>query len=106
MLSERQALVKIDIDKGMHRPTLYELQRTLARAGYSIAWMMEKCSKSLKGFHIVLSVNPRPRTAMEVVALQAILGSDPNREACNVLRARQWAHLPKFWRDRWNVLYY
>lgn len=105
MLSAKQAVLKLDIDKGMHRPTLYELQRMLGRAGYSISWMMEKCSKSRTGFHIVLAVVPRPRTAMEVVALQAILGSDPNREACNALRARQWSKLTKYWRDRWNILY-
>lgn len=106
MLTERQALVKLDIDKGMHRPTVYELQRLLGRAGYVIDWLMEKRSKSGAGYHIVLSVDPRPRTAAEVVALQAILGSDPNREACNLLRSRRWSKLPRFWRDRWNVLYY
>lgn len=105
MLSEKQALVKLDIDKGMHRPTLYELQRTLGRAGYKINWMMEKSSPSRTGFHIVLSIRPKPKTATEVTALQAILGSDPNREACNLFRAKQWRKLDRFWRDRWNVLY-
>lgn len=46
--------------------------------------------------------NPTPS---EVVALQVLLGSDPQREAFNLQRAHVLGDAPEFWRDRWNVLY-
>lgn len=42
---------------------------------------------------------------LEVVCLQLLLGSDPKREAFNLLRAHNLGDAPAFWRDRWNVLY-
>lgn len=44
-------------------------------------------------------------TTMETVCLQLLLGSDPKREAFNLLRAHSIGDAPAFWRDRWNVLY-
>ncbi len=55
------------------------------------------------GEEVVLVADPE--TDMEMVALQAICGSDPYREASNVLRVRQLDKVPEFWRRRWNVLY-
>jgi hypothetical protein len=46
---------------------------------------------------------------MEMVALQAILGSDRYREACNVQRVRtirtMTPDMRAFWEPRWNVFY-
>lgn len=42
---------------------------------------------------------------VETVAMQLLLGSDPKREAFNLLRAHNLGDAPAFWRDRWNVLY-
>jgi len=44
-------------------------------------------------------------TPAETVAMQLLLGSDPKREAFNLLRAHSLGDAPEFWRDRWNVLY-
>lgn len=103
----RTAWLKLDIDAGMPRPTLYDLRRRLYRAGYRIQWLSECRSPGGRGWHLTLCVRPSPRTALEVVALQAILGSDPDREACNCWRARMLRdnEISGFWRERWNVLY-
>ena len=99
-------LLKLDIDAGMKRPRLYDIMRRLHRAGgYRIRYMMEKRSRSGKGWHIVLKVSPIPKSAAEVVALQVILGSDPDREACNLWRAKMLPKVSPWWRKRWNVLY-
>lgn len=97
--------MKVDIDEGRVRPSIGTILKLLNRSGYVPCWMMEKRSRSGKGWHIVLALDPEPRTAEEVVAIQAFLGSDPYREACNLQRARTLQRVSKFWRDRWNVLY-
>lgn len=105
MLSDWQARLKLDIDRARDRPPLWVLSKKLARAGYRIVLMGESRSPSGKGWHITLDVEPKPTTAMEVVALQAVLGGDPWREAMQVARARAFPHCPRFMRDSWNVLY-
>lgn len=93
------------------------LTKRLARAGYEIAaWDFRK---STKGWHAKIRLTPSP-APIEAVALQAVCGSDPLREACNLQRAREverWARqteeggsdighaAAEFWRTRWNVLY-
>jgi hypothetical protein len=43
----------------------------------------------------------------ETVSLQLILGSDPHREALNLMRAiaLRKMRVPQFWRERFNILY-
>ncbi len=93
------------------------LTKRLARAGYEIvAWEFQK---STNGWHGKVRLNPTP-APIEAVGLQAVCGSDPLREACNLQRAREverWAReteeggsdighaAAEFWRTRWNVLY-
>ncbi len=93
------------------------ITRRLARAGYEIrGWNF---AASTNGWHLKIGLNPHP-APLETVALQAICGSDPLRESCNVARAREverWARqveeggtdsgreAAEFWRRRWNVLY-
>lgn len=90
----------------------------LQRAGFSITgWSW---SNSTNGWHVKIRLAPQPESPLETVALQALLGSDPLRESCNVQRAREvdaWERhyagddtpagqaAIQFWRDRWNVLY-
>lgn len=62
--------------------------------------------RTRRGWHIVATATaPAGTPAMQLVAAQAILGSDPNREAFNVMRAASLGSVPPFWRSRWNVLY-
>lgn len=100
-----RGLIKLDIDAGQKRPTLGDIMVKLSRSGYTVVWMAEKCSPSGKGWHIMLKLTPTPQTAEEVVAIQAMLGSDSMREACNLHRARMLPYVSAYWRDRWNVLY-
>lgn len=104
VLSEQQALVKLDIDS-KNAPDLRTLVQKCHRASVAINWLSQQRSPSGKGWHLVLSVSPRPRTAMEVVALQAVLGGDVWREATQITRARNWTKAPAFMRSMWNVLY-
>lgn len=104
-MSERRGLLKIDVDEGMAFPNNRRLDHLLARAGYRRETIVRRRSPSSKGWHLVLTVIPRPESAVEVVALQAILGSDPLREACNLHRANIFPQVSPFWQDRWNVLY-
>lgn len=104
MLTRRQAEIKLDVDEG-HPPDLQVVSQLLERAGYRIETWTQQHSPGGTGWHVIIEVSPRPTTAMEVTALQAICGSDPWREAVNVVRARSFVKAPKFMRDRWNVLY-
>lgn len=105
MLAKAHAEVKLDIDSSRKRPTVDAVIRKLDRAGYRLVCMWERRSPGGKGWHIGLTVEPRPRSAVEVVALQAILGSDPWREAVTLQRARCYHKTPPFARGWFNVLY-
>lgn len=60
--------------------------------------------KTRRGWHVTIEV--RQRLAFwRVVLLQALLGSDWKRELFNSCRAVAWRRVPRFWRDRANVLY-
>lgn len=84
-----------------------ELARRLERAGRTIVRATQFPSPSGRGWHGLVLLDPAPSTAMETVALQLLCGSDPLREAYNIERARlvDTAAVPRFWRERWNVLY-
>lgn len=107
-LSPAAAVLKLDVDEYIRPLSMGALCRRLRRAGYSPQWMMQRRSTSGRGWHIILAVHPQPLIAEEVTALQAVLGSDLQREACNLRRARLLRN-PKvspYWRERWNVLYH
>ena len=104
-LSPEQAVLKLDIDAGQPLPTHRVIDHRLARAGYERIVCTYRRSPGGCGWHIELRVDPQPQSPFEVVALQAILGSDPLRESCNLVRAHAFATASPFWRDRWNVLY-
>jgi hypothetical protein len=97
-------VVKLDIDS-TELPSLEPMMLKLRRAGYQVRWLSQRRSPSGSGWHLCLKLKPCPRTAIEVVAVQAILGSDAYREACNLHRAKMIAKVSPYWRDRWNVLY-
>lgn len=98
-------LLKIDVDAGQKLLPVATYSALLRRAGKRMAYLRQSRSRSGKGWHIVLHVVPSCRTPMEVVALQAALGSDPFRECCNVLRVNNLGKVPRYWRTRWNVFY-
>ena len=96
---------------------MWILAARLNRAGYEIT--AYEWRESTNGWHLKIELDPHP-APIEAVALQAICGSDPKRESCNIQRAREverWARLMddsgtdigrearNFWSGRWNVLY-
>lgn len=89
MLSRTEATVRLDIDAGHERPRLVDLVGLCKRAGYAIVALSERRSPGGKGWHLTMELDPRPRTMVEVVALQAICGSDPWREAVTLYRSRE-----------------
>lgn len=103
-MTRDQAAVKVDFDNVKSAP-MAEVYRLLGRAGYKVRDGEALRSPSGKGWHVILHLSPRPKCPYEVVALQAILGGDVNREAMQMHRARRFARSPKFMRDAWNVLY-
>ncbi len=103
-MTRDQAAIKLDFDD-VKSPPMANVERLLRRAGYVIReWNPDK-SPSGNGWHVIVHVSPRPKCPYEVVALQAILGGDANREAMQMHRARTFVRSPKFMRDAWNVLY-
>ncbi len=102
---EGHAVLKIDYDRPEDVVPVDEIEARLARAGYRPVRLERRISPSERGQHLVITIAPAPRSNYAVVALQAILGSDPYREACNVQRVRGLPQASKFWRARWNVLY-
>lgn len=63
------------------------IRKRLARAGYIVDTAL--LERSTNGWHGRVRLDVPPRSPMEVVALQAMLGSDPSRESCNIQRARE-----------------
>lgn len=110
MASKRNSVtreLRLDLD-GARLPLL-EIVRRLARAQRRVIALRETRSPSGRGWHQWILVRPAPRSAVEIVALQLLLGSDPLREAYNLCRAQavDLKQVSRYWRvrDRWNVLY-
>jgi hypothetical protein len=106
-LSVPSPWLKVDLDRKRKAPSAYRMRRLLKRAGYRVLKVRLDRSPSGRGWHWQIQVSPCPRSCMEVVALQAVLGSDPGRESVNIQRAARVDHdeVTAFWRRRWNVLY-
>lgn len=98
-------MVKVDVDPGDKPYGLRHVRTLLARAGYALVSRSKVRSGSGKGWHVYLTIEPPASSPMELIALQAVLGSDRYREACNIARARVLPKVDPFWRERFNVLY-
>jgi len=81
-------ILKLDFDRSTH-PPIRRLVRLLDRAGYRAVSMGFRRSPSGTGWHVWVVTTPAPKSLIEVVALQAILGSDPWREAVTLYRAER-----------------
>lgn len=104
VLPKELAILKLDVDR-MRKPSASKFAYLLSRAGHSLLSVAYRRSPGGKGWHVWLEVEPRPRSMVEVIALQAILGSDPMREAVTLMRARGLRRTPR-WAWEWaNVLY-
>lgn len=96
--------LRIDWDAESDRLPIARVRALIERAGHDVKRWERRKSPSTKGWHLRIELRKKP-AAMEVVALQLLLGSDPLREASNIRRAKGLRRAPLFWRHRWNVLY-
>lgn len=110
--SKRTLLLDYDDVHGVPHPD--HVQHRIERAGHAVDEWKERPSPSGRGLHVRIKL-VREMTPMERVAMQAICGSDPVREAFNVQRVRTLYMMrdeharevatAEFWGDRYNVLY-
>lgn len=102
-------MLKIDIDPGAALYSLDHLCGLLQRAGKRLVALRQERSGSGKGWHLWLTITPPCQSFMEIVALQAVCGSDRYREANNICRVNTLATMApgdrRYWEQRWNVLY-
>lgn len=65
-----------------------------------------RTDRTRRGWHVIVELNERLQAA-ELVALQAVLGSDNRRECLNLMRVIGMRKHPvsPFWRRRWNLLF-
>lgn len=69
-----------------------------------VGWKCIAFRKTRRGYHCVVRLC-RNHTNLEIIALQAILESDPMREALNYMRATSTVEVSDFWKSRSNILY-
>lgn len=100
-------VLKLDHDPRCPRLTLLEIVKRLRRANRKLVAMGERRSPSGRGWHRWVLVEPAPRSAVETVALQLLLGSDPYREAYLINRAVRvdGGGVAAYFRQNFNVLY-
>lgn len=72
--------------------------------GFKIQYI--QFERSRRGWHITIVLNRDLDPAVRV-ALQALMGSDNNRETLNLMRVIGMIDNPpnKFWQKRWNLFY-
>jgi len=95
-------ILKVDWDDKTC-PSISRMGRLLRRAGYRLVACGVRRSPSGTGWHLWLVTTPKPKSLVEVVALQAIVGSDPWREAMTLYRAKR--AVTPLMRKMVNVLY-
>lgn len=93
----RRLLLDFDLPE---RPDYFHIWSTLRLLDLVPLWVRE--DRTNKGVHVVLALR-RAFKPVESLCLQAVLGSDPRREALNLYRVLRTPVGMGF--RRWNVLY-
>lgn len=95
--STHTALLDFDGPKAIGMLNLFGICRLV---GLRPIWTQYRRTK--RGWHCIIRFH-EPLLPAEIVALQAVCGSDPKREALNLARVRScYNHHGK---KRWNILY-
>lgn len=95
------SIIMLDIDgNAAALPTVIKLRELLGLMNLTARSV--RYDRTEHGYHVVIHLRQRLRLA-EAIAVQAILGSDPRREAFNLARAR--TNPGRFWRARANLLF-
>jgi hypothetical protein len=95
-------LLKLDIDGPIPRGFFFRLMHCVKLWQCPIETV--RYDRTRHGWHVIVAVDVELSNET-IVAAQAILGSDPKREAFNLMRCRYLRLQSKFWRARFNVLY-
>lgn len=96
---------KIFLDFDFRRtPSFLPIFTQLRMCGLHVQYMRD--DRTRKGWHRIIKIRERLSSA-ELVALQAICGSDRRREGLNLMRVLRSSKcgMSAFERDRWNLLY-
>ena len=91
--------IKLDYDVPEAPPIGWWMFRAL-----NLTVQLARWDRTANGWHVLIWVKEELEPT-EIVALQAILGSDPRREAFNLMRVRSLEDVPEWWRGKWNVLF-
>lgn len=97
-----ETVAKLDIDGALPPDIVQSICWTLHKLDN--APELVRIDRTARGWHVTVWLQ-RKVSATELVAVQAILGSDPRREVFNLVRVRKLAEVPPCWVQRWNVLY-
>ena len=81
-------------------PTIHEVLEIARILRVEVDWL--EYTPSRRGYHLAIRWKQKWHP-LETIALQAMLGSDPKREAFNLLRVRSGTDVIK--NRRWNVLF-
>lgn len=97
-------MLYLDVDRATSPklPPLFAVARII---GVRPLWIEYR--RSRRGWHVVICMRDRYSPA-ELVAMQALFGSDGRREALNLMRAiaiRRAGITSRFWGARFNILY-
>ena len=98
----RNNLLLADYDEGRTAPNyrgICHVLRTLGLVPREVRYR-----RTRKGWHVLVE-HSSSLTATEQVCVQFALGSDRKRELLNLMRVMRLANAPKFWKDRFNLLY-
>ena len=98
--TEPLTFLKLDFDGPLPREFFFRLVHCSRLWRWPLAGV--RYDRTRHGWHVIVGVE-KALPSLAIVAAQAVLGSDPKREAFNLMRIQ---YPPcGFWRDRWNVLY-
>lgn len=98
----QMARLKVDFDGALPRELVGRIGHVVSCAGSRVLWW--SVYRTRRGWHLEIDVTRR-WSPMRIVAAQAMLGSDPKREAFNMARVMGLRGADSATRTRWNVLY-
>src|SRR3979490_2231502 len=98
--------LKIDIDS-RRKPSRASVLQRARIAQLEVVGITDLRSPSGRGWHRYIAVRPAPTSALEVVVLQLLFGSDPIRESFNYVRAKMVdrKQVSAFFAKRWDTFY-
>lgn len=98
--------IRCDYDGMIPSDFAFRLKMVSDTLGLRYKWA--RIDRTRHGYHMEVEFRSRTKISpVDLVLVQALLGSDWKRECFNARRARSLSRQPAMWRraPRWNVLY-